>query len=51
MDLEGLPKELIEKITQLNQTHLLESIKNCKTSEEKQNLISQIKTIDFDLTD
>ena len=48
MDSNELPKEIIDKIVKYNQTHLLEILKNCKT-EEKQNLISQIKTIDFDL--
>ena len=49
MDSMELPKEILDKITKYNQTHLLEAIKLCKTTEEKQNLISQIKTIDYDL--
>ena len=49
MDSNELPKEIIDKIVKYNQTHLLEILKNCKTEDEKQNLISQIKTIDFDL--
>jgi len=49
MDSKELPKEILDKITKYNQTHLLEAIKQCKTPEEKQNLISQIKTIDFEL--
>ena len=49
MDSNELPKEIIDKIVKYNQTHLLEILKNCKTEDEKQHLISQIKTIDFDL--
>ena len=49
MDSKELPKEIIEKINKYNQTHLLEALNQCKTPEEKQNLISQIKTIDFEL--
>ena len=49
MEQNELPKEIIDKINKYNQTHLLEALKNCKTPEEKQNLISQIKTIDFEL--
>ena len=49
MDINELPKEIMEKITKFNQAHLLEALKNCKTPEEKQNLISQIKTINFEL--
>ena len=49
MDSNELPKEIIDKIVKYNQTHLLEILKNCKTEDEKQNLVSQIKTIDFDL--
>ena len=49
MDSNELPKEIIDKIVKYNQTHLLEILKNCKTEEDKQHLISQIKTIDFDL--
>ena len=44
-----LPKEIIDKINKYNQTHLIEALNNCKTPEEKQNFISQIKTIDFEL--
>ena len=46
---EGLPKEIIQKINETKQTHLLEALKKCQTKEEKQNFISQIKSIDFDL--
>ena len=49
MEQNELPKEIIDKINKYNQTHLLEALKNCKTQEEKQYLISQIKTIDFEL--
>ena len=49
MDSKELPKEIIEKINKYNQTHLLEALNQCKTPEEKQNLISEIKTIDFEL--
>ena len=49
MDINELPKEIMEKIMKFNQAHLLEALKNCKTPEEKQNLISQIKTINFEL--
>ena len=44
-----LPKELVQKITEKNQTHLLEALKRLKSSEEKKNFISQLKSIDFDL--
>jgi len=46
---EDLPKELIQKITEKNQTHLLEALKRLKSSDEKKNFISQLKSIDFDL--
>jgi len=47
--MEDLPKELIQKITEKNQTHLLEALKRLKSSEDKKNFISQLKSIDFDL--
>ena len=46
---EELPADIIQKINATNQTHLLEALKRCKSPEEKQNFISQIKGIDFDL--
>ena len=46
---EELSNEIIEKINKSNQTHLLEALKKCKSKEEKQDFISQIKSIDFDL--
>ena len=49
MSSNELPKEILEKINKYNQTHLIEAIKNCKTENEKQDLISQIKSIDFEL--
>ena len=44
-----LQNEIIQKINQNNQTHLLEALKRCKSEEEKRDFISQIKSIDFDL--
>ena len=49
MESKELSQEIIDQINKYNQQHLLEAIKNCKTDEEKQNLISQIKSIDFEL--
>ena len=49
MESKELSREIIDQINKYNQQHLLEAIKNCKTDEEKQNLISQIKSIDFEL--
>ena len=49
MSSEELPNEIIQKINQTKQTHLLEALKQCKSVEDKNNLISQIKEIDFDL--
>ena len=46
---EELPNDLIQKITEKNQTHLLEALKRLKSSEEKKNFVSQLKSIDFDL--
>ena len=47
--IEKLPNEIIEKINKYKQNHLLEALNICKTPEEKEDFISQIKTIDFDL--
>ena len=49
MESNELPKEIIDKITKYNQTHLLEALNKCKTNEEKKDFISQIKSIDFEL--
>ena len=49
MSSEELSNEIIQKINQTKQTHLFEALKQCKTKEEKNNLISQIKEIDFDI--
>ena len=49
MGTEELPKETIQKINETNQTHLLEALNQCKSKEEKNNFISQIKEIDFDI--
>ena len=49
MESKELSQEIIDQINKYNQQHLLEAIKNCKTDQEKQNLISQIKSIDFEL--
>ena len=47
--IEKLPNEIIEKINKYKQNHLLEALNICKTPEEKEDFISQIKNIDFDL--
>ena len=46
---DELTKEEIGKITKINQEHLLEALKICQNSEEKKSLISQIRSIDFEL--
>jgi len=44
-----LPNEILQKINETKQTHLLEALNKIDTPEEKQDFISQIKSIDFDL--
>lgn len=44
-----LPKEILQKINETSQTHLLEALKRINSPEEKQAFVSQLKSIDFDL--
>ena len=49
VELIELPNEILQKINETKQTHLLEALNKIDTPEKKQDFISQIKSIDFDL--